>query len=262
MMRAFANVTIACLLCLVCTAHRGLLNGPGSCDEDFGTSSEALSMPDASISWSFKHYFDCTRRAVWARFKNPKADFRFYVGVGIPPLSRQAHVRASALIVGPGLPKLTKDEFDALPSAVSSDPIFSGDTSSILGALMFQSPQDQSTCSHLGRVMKQHTSVVNGRCNFFEPFGQTNSWRVLDADDNIIPIDGAEYYVVVWLHKHESGKVGIALGTWREDFWTPMQLETPSCVRSMGDFSEKRGSKLGCFPVVSTIYVGTTHIAY
>lgn len=231
--------------------HRGLLTR-GSCDNDFGSSLTALPVPDATISWAFKHYFDCSQRAVWARFKNPEANFKFYVGAGVPPVQRMAQLRADAIIIGPGLPKLSAGEIDALPPAVRNDPIFSGVLANrTIGALLFKSPEDQSTCSHLGTVMQKHTKVVKGRCDFYEPYGRTHSWRVLDADNNVMPVDGAYYHVAVWLQQHQSGKVGIALGTWKENFRTPMKITTPSCTRDMKDFSEKTGSKLGCFPVVN-----------
>jgi len=241
---------VVSLLCRSSCGHRGLLTR-GSCDNDFGSSQQALPVPDASISWAFKHYFDCSQRAVWARFKNPAANFKFYVGAGVPPVKRMSQLRADAIIIGPGLPKLSADEIKTLPTAVRDDPIFSGDNATKLGAVIFRSPEDQSTCAHLGTVMKKNSKVVNGRCDFYEPYGRTHSWRVLDADNNVLPVEGAEYYVAVWLQKHQSGKVGVALGTWKENFRTPMKITTPSCVRDMSDFSEKTGNKLECFPVVT-----------
>eukprot|EP01047_Picozoa_sp_COSAG01_P001565 COSAG01_NODE_36_length_34092_cov_26.350032_18_plen_228_part_00 len=38
---------------------------------------------------------------------------------------------------------------------------------------------------------------------------------------------------------HTSGKFGIALGTWTENFRAPLPSTTPSCVRDLRDFSEK-----------------------
>ena len=102
---AFLPLVVA-LLCAITSAHRGLLTGP-SCDDDFGTSATALPIPDATISWAFKHYLDCTHRVVWAKFANPAANSNFYVGVGVPPIQRQAATRADALIIGPGLPTLS-----------------------------------------------------------------------------------------------------------------------------------------------------------
>lgn len=120
-----------------------------------------------------------------------------------------------------------------------------------MGALLHRSPADQSTCAHLGIVMKGSSTVRNGRCDFHEPYGNTHSWRVLDADDNLIPLQGEEYYVAVWLQEHQSGKIGIAFGTWKEDFMNPYSITTPTCTRNMADFSEKGGNQASSFPVVA-----------
>uniref|UniRef100_A0A7S1NL07 DUF305 domain-containing protein n=1 Tax=Eutreptiella gymnastica TaxID=73025 RepID=A0A7S1NL07_9EUGL len=239
---------VVSLLFTLTSAHRGLLTKP-SCDDDYGTSATALNIPDASISWAFKHYLDCTHRVVWTKFTNPEPDFRFYVGVGIPPVQRQAATRADALIIGPGLPTLSDADMQSLPVELQNDRVWS--TQGGVGAVIHRSPQDQSSCAHLGTVMQGISSVVNGRCDFFEPFGQTHSWRVLDADNNVIPLAQQTYYVAVFLQQHTSGKLGIALGTWTENFWAPMEIATPTCVRDMSDFSEKNGDQTNCFPVVA-----------
>ena len=71
------------------------------------------------------------------------------------------------------------------------------------------------------------------RCNFYEPFGRTHSWRILDADNNVIPQAGATYHVAVWLQSDVSGKFGVAVGTWVENFWQtfPGYPASPSCSR-------------------------------
>ena len=104
-------VCFSCFLS-VC-AHRSLLTKP-SCDGDFGSSTEALAIPDPSISWAFSHFADCSRRAVWLSFVNPSDDFLFYVGVGVPTVERYAELRADALIVGPGLPELSAADLASL----------------------------------------------------------------------------------------------------------------------------------------------------
>ena len=136
-------MAILCLLLLLqrSAAHRGLLTAM-SCDDDFGSSRTALSIPDPSISWAFKHYLDCTHRAIWMKFVNPRPDFKFYVGVGIPPRERFAHVRADALIVGPGLPQLSDDDLALVLADVRNDPVLASNP----GGLLFRGPADQSTC--------------------------------------------------------------------------------------------------------------------
>lgn len=71
--------------------------------------------------------------------------------------------------------------------------------------------------------MMDSSTIRNGRCDFYEPYGATNSWRVLDADNNVIPTAGETYHVAVWLQADVSGKFGIAVGTWVENFWMPFQ---------------------------------------
>ena len=239
-------VMLLCTWGTLVSCHRPLLN-KASCDSDFATSGAALSIPDPTISWSFKHYADCTSRALWMSFKNPSAGFRFYVGVGVPTQERFADLRADALIVGPGLPALTAEELSYLPDDIREDPILKNS-----GAVLHRSPEDQSNCNHLGATMQRSSTIRNGRCDFYEPYGRTNSWRVLDADNNVMPTAGAVYHVAVFLQKHTSGKFGVAVGTWQENFWKPFALETPGCVRSMSDFSEQL-SKVNpmCFPVVA-----------
>lgn len=233
-------------------AHRPALT-KASCDSDYGTSSTALRLVDPTISWSFRHYADCTNRALWVSFESPSTtpDFEFYVGVGIPTLDRFQDIRADALIIGPGLPPLSEQDLSLVPEEVRNDPIWSDNNDNNIGAYFHQSPADQSTCDHLGTVMKAHSTVLNGRCDFFEPFSQTHSWRLLDADNNLIPVQNATYYVVVFLQEHVSSKFTVALGTWVEDFTTPYEIDTPSCTRDLQDFSEKEGTQEECYPIVS-----------
>lgn len=106
--------------------------------------------------------------------------------------------------------------------------------------------------SQTGTTMQDSSSVKNGRCDFYEPFGRTNSWRVLDADNNLIPNKGATYHVAVWLQENTSGKFGVAVGTWKEDFRTPYELVDPTCERDLGDFDEQHSEVAPeCFPVVA-----------
>ena len=74
---------------------------------------------------------------------------------------------------------------------------------------------------------------------------------MLDADENNIPTAGATYYVVVWLQAHESSKLGIALGTWVEDFRTAYDIATPTCTRTMRDYAEMWFEQPESFPVVA-----------
>ncbi|CAE8679380.1 unnamed protein product [Polarella glacialis] len=219
-----------------------------SCDSDFGSSKTAMVLSDASISWSFKHYLDCSNRAIWARWINPAENSTFYVGVGTPPMPRFAALRADALIIGPGLPALSAATKLLLPAEVLSDPVWN---ITGIGAIFHRSPQDQSTCGHLGAVMANASTVKNGRCDSYEPYGATNSWLILDADGNQLPTSGAMYYAAVFLQNHTSGKVEIALGTWAENFMNASNLTSPTCKRSFPDFSEQKEDQGSCLPVLS-----------
>ena len=243
-----ASLLLAALLASTVLAHRPATTG-SSCDADYGSSATALPLPDPTISWSFRHYLDCTHRAVWIQTVNPSPNQPFYVGVGIPTLDRLEDVRADALIIGPGLPTLSDEDWAKVPEDVRNDPVWS--TADNMGAYFHESPQDQSSCDHLGSVMQGESTVRNGRCDFYEPFGGTHSWRVLDADNNLLVQKGATYYIAVFLQQDTSAKIGIALGTWVENFITPYDLDTPSCERDLSDFSEKQGTQEECFPVLS-----------
>jgi hypothetical protein len=230
-----------------------------SCDSDYGSSQAALHVPDATISWSFKHYADCTNRALWIVIdKIPHRNFNFYVGVGVPTLDRFATVRVVAVVIGPGLPRLSAGaEFNSLPQEIREDPVWNNTT---IGAYIRTSPADQSTCNHLGSVMSSVSTIRNGRCNFYEPHGQTNSWRVLDADNNILPVADATYHVAVYVQEDVSAKFSVALGTFDEDFATPFTIDTPTCTRDLSDFSEKLGAQDDCFPVVACPENRTTSV--
>jgi len=227
--------------------HRPLIEGP-SCSPFFGSPEKALNVPDITISWSFEHNIKCGgNRAVWAKFNNLRVNQKVYVGVGIPTLSRYTDIRADSLIIGPGLPKLTSAEKANIPTEVLSQmDSIAGDN----GAIFTRSPADQSSCKHLSPVMSTSSSVRNGRCNFYEPYSGTNSWRVLDSDDNNLPQTG-KHYVAVWLQENTSGKIGIAIGTWAENFRNFYQLEPNLCSVYDRDFSEKYGSQAARFPVDS-----------
>ena len=228
-------------------AHRPAITKP-SCGNDFASSDTALKLLDPTISWAFNHYVDCVSRTTWVEFDNAAADSMFYVGVLVPDIERFADVRADAVIIGPGLPPLTAEEMALLPVDVKASPVWNGES---VGAILHRSPADQSTCSHLGTVMTQSSTVRNGRCDFYERFGDSHSWPILDADNNVIPIAGATYYVAVWLQEDTSSKISIALGTWVENFRVPFDIAAPTCPRNLADFHEKVSMATDRLPFVS-----------
>ena len=48
--------------------------------------------------------------------------------------------------------------------------------------------------------------------------------------------------MAVWLQDNVSGKFGVAVGTWVENFGKPFTLATPSCARDLSDFSEQHST--------------------
>ena len=161
------------VLVLRCAAaHRRATTTP-SCDGDFGSSATALPVPRADISWSLKHYLDCTHRAVWMTLTNPAPDFKFYVGVGIPPTPRHAALRADAVVIGADLPALTDAELAAIPAEVRADAAF------VPRGYLHRSPADQSTCAHLDAVMAsvQETPRKPGVFRLWRPVSRSDSSR-------------------------------------------------------------------------------------
>eukprot|EP00756_Hemistasia_phaeocysticola_P013030 Hpha_TRINITY_DN15246_c0_g1::TRINITY_DN15246_c0_g1_i1::g.65681::m.65681 len=225
-------------------AHRPILTKP-SCAADFSSSAAALELPMPEISWAFSTYFTCESRALWVKAKAWQANAQFYVGTGVPAIDRFAAARTRALIVGPELPALSEAEVAMLPDFVTSDPQYVKYGGK---GYLHSAPEEQSTCAHLGGVMKGASSVKGGRCNFHEDFGNTDSWWILDADNNNLPVEGGDYYFAVWPTEPSATKVTIATGTWQENFFSPVQMVTPGCNIDLSDFHEKAGSKASCLP--------------
>lgn len=228
-------------------AHRPATTKP-SCRSDFSSADAALKLLDPTISWAFNHYVDCVNRATWIKFDNAAADSMFYVGVLVPSVARFDDVHADALVIGPGLPALTDEEMALVPEDVKASPIWHDES---VGAILHRSPEDQSTCSHLGTVMTRSSTVRNRRCDFYERFGDSHSWPILDADNNVIPVAGATYHVAVWLQEDTSSKISIALGTWVENFFVPFDVAAPTCNRNLADFHEKESMPTDVLPFVS-----------
>jgi hypothetical protein len=79
-----------------------------------------------------------------------------------------------------------------------------------------------------------------GRCDFYEPFTDTHSWRLVEGDEVYGPNVGATYYVAAWLRPWTSGKFGVAIGAWKEDFYTTYELDKNElCDKATMDYDEK-----------------------
>lgn len=234
------QVLVLVLQYLEAGAHRPLLDGP-SCAPAYSTPSTALHVPDISISWSMKAISTCDAgaTALWLSWTAIQENMKIYIGVGVPTIKRFDLLRADYLVVGPGLPDLSEEQKSKIPEGVLNQ-VASIPHSNTFGYWFNQAPDDQSTCDHLCDEMKKHSKPRFGRCDFHEPFGDTHSWRLVEGDEVYGPIVGATYYVAVWLRPYSSGKFGVAIGTWKEDFWTKYDLDKVElCEHATKDYSEK-----------------------
>jgi len=162
-----------------------------------------------------------------------------YIGVGVPSIKRFDLVRSDYLVMGPGLPQLTDAEKALVPADIMAQ-VKDIPHSSTFGMMLERSPDDQSTCAHLCDEMKKHSKPRHGRCDFYEPFGDGHSWRLVEGDKVYGPTVGSTYYVAVWLRPFTSAKFGVAIGTWKEDFYTKYDKTAPSkCAAVTKDYEEK-----------------------
>lgn len=230
----FAVLALLVLAIRPTSGHRQATTKP-SCGADYGSSGDALRILDPSMSWAFNHYLGCMNRGVWVTLENPVEDFPFYMGALVPKVPRFSSVRPTALVTGPGLPVFTNEEWDKVPTEIKNDSVWNGPPRGIL----LESPENQSTCDHVGTTMAGLSNVQDGRCSYLESDGQSYAWPVLDAQDITLPVEGAVYHVVIWVQSHTSSKLTVALGSWVEDFVTPYELDEPSCPIRLNDFHEK-----------------------
>lgn len=221
-------------------AHRPLLDVP-SCAPMFSTPSAALHVPDISISWAMNALQTCDAdtNALWLSWTSVAENMKIYIGVGVPTMKRFDLIRADYLVVGPGLPALTNETKSQVPEDIMKQ-VAGIPHSNTFGYWYNRAPDDQSTCAHLCDEMKKHSKPRMGRCDFYEPFTDTHSWRLVEGDEVYGPNVGATYYVAVWLRPYTSGKFGVAIGTWKEDFFTKYDLDSkPLCDKATKDFDEK-----------------------
>lgn len=98
--------------------------------------------------------------------------------ITVPEIERFASTRMSTVILSPALPSLTNSSNNSnyIPEAVRAYADANG-----MGGLLFESPQDQSSCDHLtSPTMIDAVTVKDGRCHFYEPFGGSNLWTIMD----------------------------------------------------------------------------------
>jgi hypothetical protein len=222
------------------SAHRPLLDAP-SCAPQFSSPMNALHVPDISISWAMNAVQKCDAKvnALWLSWTAVQANMSIYIGVGVPTMKRFELIRSDYLVVGPGLPPLSDEHKAQIPEDILAQ-VAEIPHSKNFGYWFNRAPDDQSTCDHLCDEMKKHTSVRLGRCDFYEPFTDTHSWRLVEGDEVYGPNVGATYYVAAWLRPYTSGKFGVAIGTWTEDFFTKYDLDKAEvCDAATKDYDEK-----------------------
>jgi hypothetical protein len=141
----------------------------------------------------------------WLEAEAEDANQTFAFTVTVPVLDRFEDVRISVAIIGQSLPALQDNV--VVPDDVRGFIDETGD-----GVVLFDSPQDQSTCSHLEEVMNEASSIVDDRCHFYEPFGGSNSWVVLDREYNM-PEPGM-YKFAVFVEGGTTAKAVFACCDW------------------------------------------------
>jgi len=98
-------------------------------------------------------------------------------------------VHISAAIIGPGLPAL-KDT-----TIVPSDILAYAEEKGF-GVSLFKLPEDKSTCNILASdAERRESDVVDSRCHFYDPFGRSNSWVVLDEADVVDEVSAGAVFV-------------------------------------------------------------------
>jgi len=160
------------------------------------------------ISWASNRVVICDNPIFWMKFDVPRPGYPLYAGAGVPQIPRFATNRVSAAVMGPGLPMITSDVSAKLPSTVQNAVGVNE------GVLLVESPQDQSTCSHLQNSnMIAATDIQGGRCHFHEQWEDSHSWVVLDR--NITLAESGRHYMAWWIQGNTTGKYWASVSDWR-----------------------------------------------
>ena len=153
-------------------------------------------------------------------------------------LERFKDTRMTTVLLGPGLP-LTADTIDTGGSKKIPQAVIDEMRSSGLKAQVFESPVDQSTCSHMNAVMTNATEVKDDRCLFYEPFGGSNSWVLADIEA-YAPTAGT-YKFAIFNKDNTATKAWFACCDWPEDFSTKHDIPASTCP-FCGTQPEKNGA--------------------
>jgi len=200
-------------------AHRSLPSGT-TCGSQFFSPETALTIPNPLVSWASYRIFDCDQPVFWLDAQTETENQTLHFTVTIPVIERFEDVRMSVVIIGPDLPSLSADA--NVPEDVSN---YINENN--MGASLFESLANQTTCDHLQSVMGDASSVVDDRCHFYEPFGGSNSWVVLDESYPVETV--ANYKIAVFVEGGTTAKAAFACCDWPEDFVTPYTISETDC---------------------------------
>lgn len=217
-------------------AHRSLPSGI-TCGSQFASPETPLVIPNPEISWANYAIYDCDNPVSWYEAAGSK-DQEFKFTVTVPVIERFEDVRMTAVIIGEGLPQLLQDDSKFVPPSVLNYM-----SANNLGGVMFNSPVEQSTCDHLtSPEMAVETTIEQDRCHFYEPFGGSNLWVIMD-DVYKLPTTGT-YKIAVYEENQSTAKASFACCDWPEDFRTQFDLPESSCEACGSDASNPAWSSL------------------
>eukprot|EP00560_Eucampia_antarctica_P007106 CAMPEP_0197828802 /NCGR_PEP_ID=MMETSP1437-20131217/5325_1 /TAXON_ID=49252 ORGANISM="Eucampia antarctica, Strain CCMP1452" /NCGR_SAMPLE_ID=MMETSP1437 /ASSEMBLY_ACC=CAM_ASM_001096 /LENGTH=602 /DNA_ID=CAMNT_0043430189 /DNA_START=118 /DNA_END=1924 /DNA_ORIENTATION=- len=257
-------VIFVALLIVTTVGHRSLPSGI-TCGSQFSSPNTPLTIPNSGISWANYGIYTCEDPINWLEAEAVAGqDLKFTITV--PVIDRFASVRMSAVFIGPGLPALLPEE----NTGVSND-ILQYAADNVMGGVVFKSPQVQTNCDHLhSQEMIDATTVKDGRCDFYEPFGGSNMWVVMD--DVITVSESGTYKVAVYEEHGFTAKASFACCDWPEDFLTPYSVPESTCpacgtnssnpVWSSLYFEHKSMAQFSGFPPIQNCSMSTDIIKY
>eukprot|EP00957_Ditylum_brightwellii_P157736 12005967-Ditylum_brightwellii.AAC.1 len=203
----------------LCSGHRSLPTGV-TCGSQFSSPNTPLVIPNPKISWANYAIYTCEHPISWYEAVGDKDD-EFKFTITVPVIKRFENVRMTAIIIGEGLPALESE--GNIPQEVSQYILDNN-----LGGVVFKSPKDQSSCDHItSPEMKSETSIVDSRCNFYEPFGGSNLWVVMDRT-YALPTT-TSYKIAVYEENMSTAKASFACCDWPEDFMTQFEIPESTC---------------------------------
>ena len=207
----------------------------------------------------------CESPISWLAFETTEKKQDVYVAANTPVIARFAdELNYNAVVLGPGLPVL---ETDGLPS----DVISAMNSLELWTGLKLKSPESFAQCKGFvdNVVMRQYTSVQDGRCSEFMKFkGEYEEknplltwleWKVwwLFSKDLTMG-DTGSYYVASWLTQRSSGEIAngkfeITIGPWTWGGYAPKNLAeeiqaqgtTCTCATNVLSYGEQEVARLG-----------------